>query len=57
MSTLSAQTFTTVGYGVIYVRCIGANILVTLEAYISLQLGAITTGILIANFLAPRPMI
>ena len=51
MFALSAQTFTTVGYGGIYVRCWHTNILVTLEWHISLIVGATVSGVLIVNLL------
>eukprot|EP00578_Thalassiosira_sp_NH16_P011115 CAMPEP_0181106204 /NCGR_PEP_ID=MMETSP1071-20121207/16403_1 /TAXON_ID=35127 /ORGANISM="Thalassiosira sp., Strain NH16" /LENGTH=271 /DNA_ID=CAMNT_0023189587 /DNA_START=202 /DNA_END=1017 /DNA_ORIENTATION=- len=57
MFALSAQTFTTVGYGDIYVRCWHTNAVVTLEWYASLVLGATITGILIVNLLSPSPMV
>ena len=57
MFALSAQTFTTVGYGGIYVRCWHTNILVTLEWYISLIVGATVSGVLIVNLLSPPPMV
>lgn len=57
MFALSAQTFTSVGYGGIYPRCIGTNILMTLEWYIAVVVSSIVAGIIIVNLLSPLPMV
>ncbi len=51
---LSAQTFTTVGYGAIYPEGVLANIVASLCALTGLILFAIVTGLFFARFAQPR---
>lgn len=50
----SVQTFGTIGFGHVYPRTFGANLLVTLEAFVGLLGVALATGVLFARFSRPR---
>ncbi len=53
----SVQTFGTIGYGHVYPLSVAANLVVTLEAFVSLLGVALATGLLFARFSRPQSRI
>lgn len=53
----SVQTLATIGYGHMYPRGVGAEVLVTLESLVGIAFAAVITGIVFAKFARPRARI
>jgi len=53
----SAQTFSTIGYGNITPRGVGANIVVTCESFVGILYVALATGLIFARFSRPTARI
>jgi inward rectifier potassium channel len=49
----SVQTFGTIGYGTMYPESTAAEVLVTIEAFVSLFINAVVTGLAFAKFARP----
>jgi inward rectifier potassium channel len=49
----SVQTFGTIGYGAMFPQSVAAQVVVTLEAFVSLAVNAMATGVVFARFARP----